>query len=457
MIVGRASAILAAFAAFASGQDVPLTVSAGSPLRLYLTKRVPKRLDAPVEAKLLAPLYAFDHEVLPSGIQVFGRVSQVQPVSRWERARAVLGGDFTPLHIAQVEFTSFLSPDGRRMPLQTFESTGLNSLFSLSPRKPRKQNPSNNGGIRGAARDQINTQIDRARSIPDMVRGRDKKEWVYDLLMSKLPYHPQSIHNRTRFDAELREPLSFGSETLNRESLLLLGTQPSPGSIAHARLVTPLDSRTSSQGEKVEAVLTEPMFSTDHKLILPEGTRVSGSVVMAKRAGWFHHGGRLRFSFQNVELTPVAAQLGPATGGAPPEFKTQASLSAAESDFAPLKVDKEGGVQAKESNTRFIGAAAAVLIAGRSADNEPERHGGVITGQSANRGGRALGGGLGFGLLGTIAAQSSPNVGTALGYYGMAWTLYSTIVARGAEAQFGKNAVIDIGFNERAAAPKSAR
>ena len=64
--------------AIASPQDtsLPLVVPAGVPLRLYLTKRVSKRIDAPVEAKLLTPLYAFDHEVIPAGTQVFGHVSR---------------------------------------------------------------------------------------------------------------------------------------------------------------------------------------------------------------------------------------------------------------------------------------------------------------------------------------------------------------------------------------------
>ena len=132
------------------------------------------------------------------------------------------------------------------------------------------------------------------------------------------------------------------------------------------------------------------------------------------------------------------------------QFRTQATLSAAESGNAPLKVDKEGGVQATESKTRFIGTAVALLISRSAADNEAERGpGGAITGQSSNVGGRTLGGGMGFGLLGAIAAQSSRNVGAAFGYYGLAWSLYSTVAARGAEVQFGKNAVIDIGFNQR--------
>jgi hypothetical protein len=449
-----------------------MTVPAGVPLRLYLTKRVSKRSNAPVEAKLLTPVYAFDHEVIPAGTQVFGHVSRVRPVSRRMRMRAVLGGDLTPLHVAQIEFTSLLQADGRSIELHTIESPGLNSLVPLKPPKQRSQNgPGNKGGILGAgkqqARDAVDAQIARIKSIPDIVRGPGKKEWLYDYAMSRLPYHPQSVRNRTRFDAELQSPLDFGSEKVTRDSLALLGSQPSQGSVVHARLLTPLDSMSSTQGEKVEAVLEEPLFSADHKLVLPEGTLVNGSVTMAKRARWFHRGGRLRFNFQNVDLSPQAAELLSAPTGAPLsseeklhrqeglQFRTQATLSAAEGGDAPLKVDKEGGVQATESKTRFIGTALAVLISRSAADNDAERatHGGPITGQSPNVGGRTLGGGMGFGLLGAIAAQSSRNVGAAFGYYGLAWSVYSTVVARGAEVQFGKNAVIDIGFNQRPPAP----
>ena len=62
---------------------------------------------------------------------------------------------------------------------------------------------------------------------------------------------------------------------------------------------------------------------------------------------------------------------------------------------------------------------------------------------------------MGFGLLGTIAAQSSRTVGAAFGYYGLAWSVFSTVVARGHEVQFDKNAVIDIGFNARASKPEN--
>ena len=486
MEVRQSSALIfLAFATFAFSQDVksdqpqtiPLTVSAGVPLRLYLTKRVSKRVDAPVEAKLIGSVYAFDHEVIPVGTRAIGHVSRLESISKWERTRAILGGDFTPLHVAQIEFTSLVLPDGREMQLQTVSSAGLNSLVPLRPPKQRNPNAQSTGGVMGSAKqkvkDQANTQIDRIKSIPDLVRGTDKKEWLSDYLMSRLPYHPQYVRNRTRFDAELAAPLDFGSEAVTSDSLALLGSQPAAGSVVHARLITPLDSGISMQGQKVEAVLDQPLFSAEHKLILPEGTHVDGSVVSAKKAGWFHRAGSLRFNFQSLEL-PEVAQLkvdAPAADAsqAPPaveekrlQVRTQGTLAAAEGDKAPLKVDSEGGVKATESKTRLIGAVVALLVAQAAGDNDhihaPSIGGnrGAIIGQKPNVAGRTLGGGLGFGLLGTIAAQSSRNVGAALGYYGLALSVFSTVVARGPEVQFDKNAVVDIGLNSRASKPESA-
>ncbi len=448
-------------------QTTPLQVPAGSPLRLYLTKRIPKRANAPVEAKLIAPVFAFDREVIPAGTQVLGRVSSVPPVSKWMRAQAILGGDFTPLRTAKVEFTSAVLPDGRQVQLHTAESLALNSLYPLRPPKQRKARnqtpPKNSGGVldnaKQTAKDQMNAQIDRVRSIPDLVRGPDKKERIEDFLMSKLPYHPQFVRNRTRFDAELSAPLDFGTEAVNASSLAMLGSQPLAGSVGHARLLTPLDSSHAKKGEKVEAALMEPLFDSGHKLVLPEGTHLEGVVVVAKRAGWFHRGGRLMFNFQRVELPPQVAQLErsmpapaetsePAREQAALQFKTRANLSAAEGSGAPVKVDEEGTVRATESKTRFFDTALALLLARQSGDTDAGRNH-VGTAQSSNVGGRTVGGGMGLGLLGTGLAQISPNVGMALGYYGLAWSVFATVVGRGAEVQFGRNAAVDIGFSER--------
>jgi hypothetical protein len=133
----RAALLLLVSATFGASQDVksnqvptiPLTVPASVPLRLYLTKRVSKRVGAPVDAKLIAPVYAFDHEVIPAGTKAIGHVSRLEPVSKWARTSAILGGDFTPLKVAELEFTRLVLPDGREVQVQTVASAGLNSRF----------------------------------------------------------------------------------------------------------------------------------------------------------------------------------------------------------------------------------------------------------------------------------------------------------------------------------------
>ncbi len=449
----------------ASGQGIHLTVAAGVPLRLYVTRRFSKKKNAPVVAKLLTPVYAFDRVVIPASATVQGHVSALHPVSKWERAHAILNGDFTPLHVAAIEFTSLIMPSGITIPIHTSASSGLNTLVPTVPPYQRQQASSNNSsGLfakgKQQVKDQISAGLAQVRSIPSVVRTTDKKEWLYDFAMSKLPYHPQYVRGRTRFDAELAEPLDFGSATLPGDSLALLGTQAAADAVVHARILTPLSSKVATPGQKVEAVLEQPLFSGNHELVLPEGARLDGSVAVAKPAGWFHHGGRLRFRFQDVDLSAVLAQITKPSPGSEgllgaersSQFSTQGRVTAAESGKSPLKVDQEGEVQAKDSNTRFIGTAVSALIARSAADNDPIRNSkGTITGTSSNIGGRTLGGGSGFGLLGAIASQSSRNVGTAFGYYGLAWSVYSTVIARGSEVQFDKNSVVDIGFSGRAA------
>ena len=69
--------------------------------------------------------------------------------------------------------------------------------------------------------------------------------------------------------------------------------------------------------------------------------------------------------------------------------------------------------------------------------------------------GGTLGGGLGLGMLGAAIAQSSPYVGMAMGYYGLAWSAYSTVIGSGAEVEFEKNAMMEIKFGVRNPGPGS--
>ena len=118
---------------------VSLNVDVGVPLRVYLTKRLTKRLGETVHARLIDPVFAFDREVIPANSEVIGTVVRLDHVSKMRRATAIAGGDFTPLHDASVEFTTVIFPDGRQLPLHTAATMGLNSFIRRVSR-PSKRN-----------------------------------------------------------------------------------------------------------------------------------------------------------------------------------------------------------------------------------------------------------------------------------------------------------------------------
>src|ERR1035441_4484219 len=315
---------------------ISIQVPPGAPLRVYLTRRLPKRLGAPVQAKVMEPVFAFDREVVPAGTIAQGAVSRLRPASRWQRVRAILNGDFTPLRSAEVEFTSLTLPDGRTLATHTVQAPAMNSIYTEPPKNPKnhkRQTPqpqNQNGGILGTvkqtAKDQVNGAINaRTRGIADIVRAPNKKEKLVDLFWSKLPYHPQYYRRGTRFDAPLRDSLEFGVASIRQVDIAAPGSQPRPDSVVRVRLLTALDSASAQPGEPVQAVVAAPLFSPEHKLVLPEGTQLTGIVVLARKARSFHRAGQLRFNFQKVDLPPELANLRPAA-----PMQTQASVAAAE-------------------------------------------------------------------------------------------------------------------------------
>ena len=175
---------------------VHLQVEAGTPLRLYITRRVPYRVGEVVQAKLIEPVWVFDRIVIPAGATVQGRVIRLDAVSKLERTRAIVNGDFTPLKHAQVTFTRLALQDGRTMSLETEESIGLPTMYtpprpSKKPKKPGTHR-AKAGHVRRflqrQAANQINAQANaRSHGLYDFVRGPNKREWLENFLLTKLP------------------------------------------------------------------------------------------------------------------------------------------------------------------------------------------------------------------------------------------------------------------------------
>lgn len=448
-------------AKIAGAASVALEVPAGTPLRLYLTRKVSYRLGEPVQAKFAEPIWAFDRIVIPAGTAVQGQIAELDPVSKIVRARTIAGGDFTPLKRALVSFMRVTLPDGRSLPIHTQNSLALGTFYvpprPQKPRKNQKPNKPESGKssriqqlIRQKATQQAtNVANARTRGFYDLVRAPNKREWLKNFLVSKLPYHGQSYSPRERFDAILNQPLEFGSATMNPNAIAVAGTAPPPDSVADMRFLTTISSADAKVGDAVSGVLAQPVFTTDRKLILPEGTHLNGKITLARRASLFHRGGKLRFSLDSVKVPQFGAlenqsHEGQKLIGAP----ARAQLAAAEPTGGALKIDPEGTAQATESKKRLLRPAVAALVATRTVDEEP-RIGGSSSaaGSASSAGGFALGGFSGFGFLGLgIAAPLPRPVGAAFGYYGLAWSVYSNVVSRGRDVTFPKNTTVAIRF-----------
>lgn len=436
-------------AAIARTQPVHLRVEAGTPLRLYITHRVWYRRNEPVEARFAEPIWAFDRIVIPAGAVVHGQVTRLDPVPGIDRARAIVGGDFTPLKRAELSFSSLSLADGRTLRLDTQSSQGLSTIYAPpSAKKSKKKqntNPGNPNRVREFLKQQTQSQLSsRSRGFFDLIRGPNKREWVENFFLEKLPYHPQWYRSGTRFDAVLTQPLDFGDVAIRSEDLKSLGTYPPPDSVVQMRMLSNLSSSDARVGESINGVLSEPLFSAGHKLVLPQGTRLDGKVTLARPARTFHRGGQLRFAIENFELPfEQSAQAAVVSTGRPEP--AQAQLAAVEADPGAVKVDREGTAKATESKTRLLRPVIAALVAAHSMDNDIGQQKVSGTG-TANPSGRALGGFSGFGLLGIAAAQGPHQIAIGISFYGLGWSVYSNLIARGREVTFEKNTAMAIRF-----------
>ena len=437
---------------------IGLTVPAGTPLRLYTTKRFSKRKGTAVTAKVLEPVYAFDQQTIPAGTLVAGSVSRTHPVRKWERAQALLRGDFTPLRISEVEFHSLLLPDGRTLAVRTAETEGLNSIYEEpKKKKPKKQPQSANGGVLGTARqtlqDRINAQVNgRSQGVAAILRSPDRKERLYDFAMAKLPYHPQYVRRGTRFDAELtREHLlrhgidyaGIGRPVGNPAAARQRGFRPAP----HAGRFGFREAGRGGPGRAHgTAVCARPQAGpargdADERR---RGDDASGAMVSPERPASVQLFGR------GTAAGRRRAAVRPA--GRRSTRKPCSQRRKAAGRHPSRSIRKAPSRPPSRSPGCWLPFWSAI-VASRAADNDAGK---VSAGAASHAAGggvgrRVLGGGLGFGLLGTAIAQSSRYVGVAFGYYGLAWSIYNNVIAKGAEVYFEKNAVMEVKFGGRPA------
>jgi hypothetical protein len=313
--------------------------------------------------------------------------------------------------------------DGSRLPLRTSLSRGTaHTLRIVSPRK--KSMPA-------GARKKIE-EMDRAAIRAFTAPGKLSR--LKSTLFGMLPYHRQTWAAGTLFNGALQEPLT-GPAPRPLEAGI---PSPAPGAAGAqevmARLLTPISSATARSGAPVEAVVTRPLFSADHTLLIPEGSRLLGDVVDAHPARRLHRNGKVHFVFHQIQLSTGAAQ------------HIQGYLEGFEADFdAHLALDSEGATRARSPNSRFIFPAIAVAVTGLSFHQDVNAQG--VPDQDIA--GRAESGAVGLGLVGTVLAQTSRTLASGIAFTGAAFSIYTTFLARGEDVVLPANTPIKVGFKSR--------
>jgi hypothetical protein len=425
----------------APAQIEHVVVPDGAPLRTILTEKLRYKLNQPVHARIVEPVFAFDREVVPAGAEVLGHITGFKNAPRWMRITSWLGGNFTPLREPQLTFDTLVLKDGKSIPIQTSVSPGADTVVRFNAGSAAEQKKGKIATATEAARQQIET---KKRAVIAAIKGPGKMDRVKEALWSFAPWHPQYLPSASRFNAKLQAPIDFGDISIPESELAELGSEPATGAIVAARLVPSLDSRTASHGTAVDAVLTRPLFSADKHLIFPEGSHLSGNVVQAQPARHWHRNGKLAFMFTRMELpASLAHQV-----GAPAKQELEGRLDGVEVNAkdGAVQIDEEGGAAADSSKKRFIMPAITTLLAMNGAEGrEPVRVHHIPTGAYRNNyAGRLISGGIGFGLLGSAMGRLLGPVGPVLGFYGAGRSVYSNVVARGQEVNFPADTPIEI-------------
>jgi len=211
---------------------------AGTPLKVIVDEEIRVRsVGQPVQGKTTEPIYAFDKLLVPAGSRVMGKIAQIDSLSKKVRTPAALNADFSPDRRLTIEFDELVLPDGRQLPLHTDVTPGSGGILQFVPAGDPPSEGKLAQGKKAAKGKLAQTRQDIKRQIQiikDQVHAPNKLHRLKRLALAQSPYRPQYMNAGTSFNADVLEPISFGSEQLKPESLTKIGTQPPSGSVVHA-------------------------------------------------------------------------------------------------------------------------------------------------------------------------------------------------------------------------------
>ena len=451
---------------------IDLRVPQGTTLRIDLDQRT--RISRPgdaVHGKVVETVYAFDQPVIPAGSVATGHVIKVDNVTAVRRTMSYANGDFSPFHKYGVSFDTVTLPDGRQLSVATSVSAGTAQVVHLSTAAEKQKTAAQRAADAGKSK--INEAKDQIHESWEQVTAPGKMDRLKRYVVAQSPYRHQYIELGTRFNADLDSPISFGEIQRTSDDLTALASALPPNTTLKARLTGEVSSATATRGTRVEAVLTEPLYSPAHQLILPVNSRILGQVVQAKAAQKFHHNGELRLIFERIEIPADAERAAAETA---PKLVAQNNASETRPELTHrgnvrmtgniegvdvdkrdhMVLDEEGGARTTDSKTRYLSTGVAILLAAAASHTDSDR--GTVD-NAGDPGVRTAAGGSGFRLVGaliSLGAKSQP-VSIALGVYGASSSVYTNFLSRGHEVVFPKDTPLEIGFGSPHSAASQAK
>ncbi len=367
-----------------------------------------------VKARTVYPVYVNDRMVVPAGTELVGKIAALDSVAKKTALNAKLGGDFTPLHSARIQFEELVFSDGTTLRIDALPSSGGVEVVRFRAAS---------GHHESLAKTLWADAMGRGKATVQTFTAPGKKDRLRRAFYSELPYHPELLTEGTQFSVELAEPLDVPMMRLPQAESSANKGVDGTATLA-AELLDGISSKNAVRGTKVRAVVTEPLFNKDQQVQVPQGSVLVGEITQAHAAGKWGKGGELRFSFRELQFPAGFVQR---VHGAP------VSIDAAQN--SNVELDAEGGVKPASK-----GVAAPLLMGllATSAIHEDEVS--VLhTGGASN----------GFALIGRAAALAfkSNYVGAAIGFYGTGRTVYSRWLAHGDDVVFPEHTRIEVALD----------
>jgi hypothetical protein len=393
-----------------------INLATGTAIYVQLDRNFPMRIGQVVRAHVSYPVYVGGQLALSPGAVATGHIDRLAPARR-ERRAAKWNADFTPYRSAELVFDQIEPSRGSAIGIDSMPADQGVQVLKIVPKAAAHHS---------IIRDQLEAVKSDAKGTVRLFTAPDKADRLKQALWYQLPWHPQRLTKDSEWSFELFQPVSVPASRSASNPISSPEKLEGARTLC-ARLQRPIDSKTDHKGTAIEAIVLAPLYGEDHRIEVPQGAILAGTITEAKAARWFGRDGKLRFAFRSVRYSEDNVQA--ITG----------TTSAASTDAEhPLTMDAEGGLKPAPRD-RLLRPLLSAALANSALDEE-----------ASNAGLNAAASGS-FGLIGRAAgaAGSSPEIAAGIGYYTAAREIYLGWIARGRDVRFAQNTRIEITIQPR--------